>query len=95
MSKIIVEATPTACGIEVIPLNHRWAQRFAKHVRGFTGHYDESVLFQDGGPLQEFLEMDVPPRHRRALERGHRVAFKVDPWTVGHWYGWDAHTVAE
>lgn len=95
MSKIIVEATPTTSGVEVTPVNRHWARRFAKHVRSFTGQYDETVLFQDGGPLQEFLEMDVPPRHRRDLEKGHSVAFKVDPWTVGHWYGWDAHTVAE
>lgn len=29
------------------------------------------------------------------VEQGWTVQVKADPWEVGHWYGYDAHTVAE
>lgn len=81
--------------IEVSPKVERYAVKFASHVEQFTGHFDPNVFFQDGGPATEFLENYVPKRHRKDLNQGYTVCFLADPWIVGHWYGYDAHTIVE
>ena len=38
---------------------------------------------------------EMPRRQRRALDAGWDVTILMDPWEVGHYYGYDAHAVAE
>ena len=53
-----------------------------------------SAFFQEGQAASEFLD-DCTPAQRKDLESGWDVSFRCDPWIVGHWYGYDAHTIAE
>jgi hypothetical protein len=98
-AKIKVTASMDRMGnILVRPVNIRYARAFANHVKELSGHHgspDLDAFFQDGGSASEFLSRDVPRRHRKDLENGYSVTWKEDPWVVGHWYGWDAHTLAE
>lgn len=83
------------------PVSDRAARKFARRVAknggpsfatqerdGFT------AFFQEGMGAAEFLD-DCTPAQRRDIENGYTVRFRADPWIVGHWYGYDAHTVAE
>lgn len=84
--------------ILVALVNEAWRNAFAAHVTEFTGHDAEdeaTVFFQDGGPATEFIDTEVPESLKADLDEGGSIEFEIDPWIVGHWYGYDAHTVAE
>ena len=88
---IIVCARMDAMGsIIVRPVSDKHARHFQRAVVANGGPNDIDVYLQEGDPASEFLEQDVPPRYRRDLEHGWTVRWRVDPWIVGHWYGWDA-----
>jgi hypothetical protein len=73
------------------PIDKKWGRRFAAVAEMNGGSNDRDFFFQSP---DEFLE-DMPVKARREVERGWPVTFRVDPWVVGHWYGYDAHAVAE
>ena len=81
-------------GIEVIPVSLRWARRFRDAATRNGGPRSLSVYFQ-GDTASEFTETDVPKHLRDDLSDGWPVTWRVDPWTVGHWYGYDAHEAAQ
>lgn len=91
--QIIVEVKQDNMGnITARPKSDRYAKAFGKAVDANGGCFDLCAFFQEGMSACEFIE-NVPKRYRRDLERGFSVCFKADPWEVGHWYGYDAHTV--
>jgi hypothetical protein len=93
---ILVEAKQDRCGnIHVAPCAAKWRDKFRAVVRENGGGNNSSAFFQEGGPASEWLENDCPPAKRRELEQGYLIRFRADPWIVGHWYGYDAHTAAE
>ena len=53
-----------------------------------------AAFFNEGQAASEFFD-GCTPAQRKDLESGWDINFRCDPWTVGHWYGYDAHTVAE
>ena len=93
---IKVEVKGDNCGnITVRPIVDKYATRLGKVREEFTGWFDTTVFFNDGGEASEFLENDVPKRYHTHLRNGYSVCFLADPWVVGHWYGYDAHTIVE
>lgn len=80
--------------ILVRPVSNRWAKRFAKRCKQNGGSDDLEAFFQEGSASQDFLE-PCTPRQKKDLHSGYTVRFLADPWEVGHWYGYDAHTVCE
>ncbi|WP_111748852.1 hypothetical protein [Salinisphaera orenii] len=98
MALIRIKASMDRSGnVSATPVDPTWQQAFAAHVSSFTGRPvdDETeVFFQDGNSAHEFIHNDVPMRFRGMLSDGWTIEFDVDPWVVGHWYGYDAHTVA-
>ncbi len=93
--RIKVEARMDNMGnIMARPVSDRWAKRFAKRCNENGGSADLEAFFQDGMVAHDFME-DMTPGQRRDLNNGYTVRFFVDPWIVGHWYGYDAHTAAE
>ena len=99
---MLVIAQMDHCGnITARPVSDRAAKRFARRVAENGGASLEvqardgyCAFFQDGMGAAEFLE-DLRPDQRRDLEAGWQVKFRADGWLVGHWYGYDAHTVFE
>lgn len=90
---ILVEADMDRIGnVVVTPVSSRVRRRYEKYMKEMTGRADASAFFQEGDAASDFLE-DFPAQHRRSLESGWSVRFKVDPWVFGHWLGWDAHNV--
>lgn len=88
---IVVEAHMDAAGgIIVRPKSDRWAKRFCRRVVKNGGPGGVTVYLQSGFVSEDFIQFDVPKRYRKDLLHG-----RVDPWIVGHWYGWDAHTIVE
>jgi len=93
--KINVDIKTDAMGnIIASPVSKKYAKAFSDVRRENGGGSDLNVFFQEGGPATQFLN-DLTPRQRREINKGWDVRIKVDPWIVGHWYGYDAHTVAE
>lgn len=76
-------------------VSDRWAKRFASIVRKNGGGNRGETFYFQGDAADEFIDQDVPPRHRSAVRDGFGVTFLADPWDVGHWFGYDAHTAAE
>ena len=77
------------------PVNQRFAKAFAKVRKSNGGGGDTSAFFNAGGEAEEFMRSNLSAKQRRDIESGWPIVVKVDPWIVGHWYGYDAHTVAE
>jgi hypothetical protein len=92
---IKVRATMDRMGnIVAAPVSDRWSRRFAARCQKNGGPADRDCFFQEGMAASEFLE-SLRPAQRRDLNNGWTVTFMADPWEVGHWYGYDAHTVCE
>jgi hypothetical protein len=92
---ITVEIKTDSMGnVHVAPMAARWRDKFRAIVRENGGGDSPTAFIQEGMGATEFLA-ELPARHRRDIERGYMVRLRVDPWIVGHWYGYDAHTAAE
>lgn len=78
--------------VTAYPINPLWQKAFALHIETLTGNHDYSAFFQGG---TDDLAGEIPSRQLKDLANGWDVTCLVDPWTFGHWLGWDAHTVAE
>jgi len=76
------------------PVSERWAKRFEDVVRDNGGGNVDGFFLQEGDAADEFLR-DLPRRRAREISKGWPVVVMLDPWYVGHLYGYDAHTVAE
>ena len=95
-SKIAVEVEKDRMGnIIARPVNARYAKAFAKARRDNGGGGGEDAFFNDGNEAEQFKSNYLNSRQRKDLERGYPVRLKMDPWDVGHLYGYDAHTVVE
>jgi len=91
--KIIVEAWEDFVGVKVRPISAKYANVFAEHVSKFTGRRTLEVYFQEHfGNM--FID-DFVPKNKRDLIKSGPVRFLIDPWIVGTWYGYDAHTIVE
>jgi len=95
-AKIKVDVEEDRMGnIIVTPTDKRFAKAFSKARKDNGGGSGLDAFFQDGGPAEEFRRENMSAKQRRDLDSGWPVRMMVDPWVVGHWYGYDAHTVAE
>jgi hypothetical protein len=95
MSRITVEARTDLMGnLLVAPIRADIRNRIAGHMEEWTGHRDAQAFIPEH-EVEEFLRTDVPARHHFDLRRGWTVRFRMDPWLLGHLYGWDAHTLFE
>jgi hypothetical protein len=79
--------------ITVKPVSPRIQRKYANHMQEMTGNRTWGAFFNDGAEASQLLE-EFPAKHRRELEKGWPVRFKVDPWTFGHWLGYDSHEVS-
>ena len=99
---IVIQAEMDGMGnITARPVSDVWAKLFCRTAAKNGGaafavwKSDGFAAFmQNGNAAKEFLA-DRTAVQRRDLRAGWAVRFKADPWVVGHWYGYDAHTVAE
>ena len=80
--------------IVVRPVSERVARVFEAVVKS-NGGGDAAGVFLQGDAAEQFIEMDVPPRYRSDLREGYEVRWLASAWSVGHWYGYDAHKAAE
>lgn len=94
--RIQVEATMDSMGnITARPKSDEYSKAFAEVQKENGGGGDLDCFFQEGMGATEFLENHVPKSLREDLYSGYDVSFEEDPWVVGHWYGYDAHTLCE
>lgn len=95
-SKISVEVEEDRMGNVIVrPVDKRYAKAFAKVRKDNGGGGGEDAFFNDGGEAEQFKSDYLNPRQRKELEKGYPVRMKMDPWDVGHLYGYDAHTAVE
>lgn len=95
-NRILVSAKQDLIGnIKAGPVSPKYRDKFRGVIFENGGPKDYSWAFlQEGGPAESFLEL-VPKRYLNHFNAGYEVRWFVDPWIVGHWYGYDAHTVVE
>jgi len=93
---IRVEAEMDQMGnISVKPSDVKYARTFSEVRKSNGGGDGLDCFFQEGMGASEFLKEHIPQDLHEDLEQGWSIDFKVDPWVVGHWYGYDAHTACE
>jgi len=77
------------------PVRQDIRTRILDHLLEFEGPgAEDTFYFQGGMGAEEFLD-SLSPRQRRDIENGYTITILVDPWELGHWYGWDTHTLFE
>ena len=79
--------------VTVQPVVERYAQAFQAVVKANGGPNEASAFIQEHNVNE--LRDDISADAWRALQGGYTVNCIMDPWTLGHYYGYDAHTVAE
>jgi hypothetical protein len=84
----------TGC-ITLTPVSERWQKRFAVHLRKYySPQADGTAFLQADYDVEAFLA-DLPADKAEGVRQGWTETIRMDPWTYGHYLGWDAHTVAE
>ena len=73
----------------------RFAEAYRAAVVANGGPDALAAFRQEGTAARQELLDGFPDRKVRELERGWPVVFLADPWTVGHWYGYDAQETVE
>lgn len=56
--------------------------------------HNAKFFFQEGMGAEEF-KSELSSKQRNIIERGWNIYIMIDPWEMGHWYGWDTHTLFE
>ena len=78
------------CMYQLRPVSNRWCRQFVRAVVD-NGGPDERTALLSGDDL---AGLDLSERHRRELQEWGEVTVLMDPWTVGHCYGYDAAEAA-
>lgn len=79
--------------VEIRPVSDRWAKAFQQQVKD-NGGGDSLTAFMQGMEVDE-LQQYFTSSQWQDLTSGYGVIIIMDPWIVGHFYGYDAHLVAE
>lgn len=77
------------------PLKEDLQTQIATHMAEMTGLFDHRFFFQEGGPAEQFKDENLSKRQRTEIEHGQACYINVDPWILGHFYGYDTHTLFE
>ena len=78
------------CGYQLQPVSDKWTERYLAVLRETYREDPEPMAVVDS------LEgLDLSSRQRSRLEASWEVVVLMDPWVLGHYYGWDAHTAFE
>lgn len=93
--KVTIE--PLNYGGYVMMIADKYHDKFAAVVRANGGGCGRTFGYRVAFPYIAHNEdlPEMPRRKRKALDDGYHVTILMDPWDVGHYYGYDAHTVAE
>lgn len=71
-------------------------EKIISHLADFQIESDGTLFFQATYNIPRFiLEKDSVRRWLRTRSSSSSVTFLVDPWYLGHAYGWDTHTIFE
>ena len=74
--------------IIVRPANERIRKQWAADILKRGGEMDGELFLQEGMGVREFIEQDVPKQHRRDLDNGYTVRFRMDGWVLRHMIGY-------
>jgi len=87
---ITVEFREYFSGYTIHVISLKWHNRFKRRVidNGGTCH-ERTVLALSCDDIGEYLSKSEIDQ----VHRGWPVRKRMDPWIVGHLYGYDAHTV--
>lgn len=76
------------------PVRADLRKKIGDHMKVMTGHFTSRFFFQAEDDALGFEEL-LSLRQAYDLRHGYTVYLNVDPWLMGHWYGWDTHTLFE
>lgn len=77
------------------PVNVRQQKRIASHMLEMTNHFDHTFFIQTDYEVEQFIIDYVPKRKQADARNGWKTTFRADAWQIGHYYGWDCHTLFE
>jgi len=82
--------------IQGFPIRKDIREKIVAHLNEMHPNNPQSSMFffQEGNRSEDF-KADLSPKLRHDIEHGWYVTLTIDPWIVGHWYGWDTHTIFE
>ena len=90
-----VRVSPNRLGhLTISPINDRITRRIVKVVKANGGPGHDSVYLQVDTDVEAFLA-DFRPSVRRDVDAGWDVTVIMDPWVLGHYFGYDGHTAFE
>ena len=79
-------------GLLIRPVNDDFAAAYARHVEEFTGVYEESA-YVDSNDFESFTDRYLGKEEIESLKNGYKIDVEIDPWELGHYYGYDANNV--
>lgn len=89
---IKVKITRHALGYCLLrPVVDRYAEVFREHMKAMGQPNSDSAYVRHLEDLRELIS----PEAYHDLQSGWDATCIMDPWELGHCYGWDAHTIVE
>ena len=82
--------------IQGFPVRKDLCDKIRNHLNEMVNDKQSSLFFmQEGMGAEEFKQEFLSKQQQKDVENGWYVTLTIDPWIVGHWYGWDTHTIFE
>lgn len=75
------------------PQNDRLRGRIRRHLKSFGVQSDGTAYIQSDYDVEHFINEYVPARKRAPIRNGWGTTIDIDPWVLGHIYGYDTQEV--
>jgi len=76
------------------PIREDLRKKIKDHLFFYGVDSDGTFLVQEDYNIESLLG-EIPKRAGRDLRKGWDIVVLMDPWQLGHYYGWDTQTIFE
>jgi len=83
------------CGYQIQAVRDDITDRFMEVLKDTYDPNPDRMAVIDEWNILESLTDRMTPQAMKDLLRDNEVVILMDPWILGHFHGWDAHTAME
>jgi hypothetical protein len=76
------------------PVRRDIQEKIKNHLQDMNVYPDHRFFYQDGMGAEDFKQ-DLSQKQIKEIESGYDIYLNIDPWILGHFYGYDTHTIFE
>ncbi len=92
MGRIKIEVEEDRMGmLTLTPVSQKLQRRIERYLDEWNVSWVGSVLIQREDNIESFMADQLSSAQRGEVREGWGVTILMDPWTFGHYIGWDAH----